>query len=76
MPTFNGLVLSLISPDTRFERCDEDSNSNYINEIKIGDKRYELSTGINAIIGENDAGKSYIWEKLNKEEKNIKNRWY
>lgn len=68
LPTFKGLVLSLTSPDTRFERNDEGNNSNYINEIKLGDKSYELSTGINAIIGENGAGKSYILGKLNGEE--------
>lgn len=33
LPTFKGLVLSLTSPDTRFERNDEGNNSNYINEI-------------------------------------------
>ena len=68
LPTFKGLVLSLTSPDTRFEKNDEGNNSNYINEIKLGDKSYELSTGINAIIGENGAGKSYILGKLNGEE--------
>ncbi len=68
LPTFKGLVLSLTSPETRFERSDEGNNLNYINEIKLGDKSYELSTGINAIIGENGAGKSYILGKLNGEE--------
>lgn len=68
LPTFKGLVLSLTSPETRFERKDEGNKSNYINEIKIGDKSYQLSTGINAIIGENGAGKSYILGKLNGEE--------
>ena len=68
LPTFKGLVLSLTSPETRFERRDEGNSSNYLNEIKLGDKSYELSTGINAIIGENGAGKSYILGKLNEEE--------
>lgn len=68
LPTFKGLVLSLTSPDTRFERKDEGNNSNYINEIKLGDISYELSTGINAIIGENGAGKSFILGKINGEE--------
>lgn len=68
LPTFKGLVLSLTSPETRFERKDEGNSSNYINEIKLGDKNYELSTGINAIIGENGAGKSYVLGKLNEEE--------
>lgn len=64
LPTFKGLALSVTSPETRFERKDEGSLSNYINEIKIGDKTLELSTGINAIIGENGAGKSYVLEKI------------
>lgn len=68
LPTFKGLVLSLTSPETRFERTDEGNSSNYINEIKLEDKSYELSTGINAIIGENGAGKSYVLGKLNAEE--------
>ena len=68
LPTFKGLVLSLTSPETRFERKDEGSSSNYINEIKLGDKTFELSTGINAIIGENGAGKSYVLGKINEED--------
>lgn len=68
LPTFKGLVLGLTSPETRFERKDEGNSSNYINEIKIGDKTYELSTGINAIIGENGAGKSFVLGKINAEE--------
>ena len=68
LPTFKGLVLSLTSPNTRFERSDEGNSSNYLNEIKIGDKRFELSTGLNAIIGENGSGKSYILGRLNGEE--------
>ena len=67
LPTFKGLVLSLTSPNTRFERSDEGNSSNYLNEIKIGDKRFELSTGLNAIIGENGSGKSYILGRLNGE---------
>ena len=69
LPTFKGLVLSLTSPETRFERKDEGNSSNYINEIKIGDKTYGLSTGINAIIGENGAGKSFVLGKINEEDK-------
>lgn len=68
LPTFKGLVLSLTSPETRFERKEENNSLSYINEIKFGDKNYELSTGINAIIGENGAGKSYILGKINEEE--------
>lgn len=74
LPTFNGLVLGLTSPETRFERKDEGNSFNYINEIKIGDKTYDLSTGINAIIGENGAGKSFILGKINSEEDRIYNK--
>lgn len=68
LPTFKGLALSLTSPETRFERSNEGASSNYLNEIKLDNKDYKLSTGINAIIGENGSGKSYILGKLNNEE--------
>ena len=67
LPTFKGLLLALSSPETRFERKDEGTSSNYINQIKLGENNIELSTGINAIIGENGSGKSYILGKINGE---------
>ena len=71
LPTFKGLVLALSSPATRFERKDEGNASNYINQIKLGEDSFELSTGINAIIGENGSGKSYILGKINGENEKI-----
>lgn len=71
LPTFKGLVLALSSPETRFERKDEGNASNYINQIKLGEDSFELSTGINAIIGENGSGKSYILGKINGENEKI-----
>lgn len=68
MPTFKGLLLAFSSPETRFERKDEGNNANYINEIIIGEQNIKLSTGINAIIGENGSGKSYILGKINNED--------
>lgn len=71
LPTFKGLVLALSSPETRFERKDEGTGLNYINQIKLGENKFELSTGINAIIGENGSGKSYILGKINGENEKI-----
>lgn len=65
LPTFKGLVLALTSPDTRFDRKDEGSVSNYLESIKIDNTDYKLSTGINAIIGENGSGKTFLLNKLN-----------
>lgn len=65
LPTFKGLVFALTSPDTRFDRKDEGNISNYIDTIKIDNTEYKLSTGINAIIGENGAGKSFLLKRLN-----------
>lgn len=65
LPTFKGLVLALTSPDTRFDRKDEGSIQNYIDSVKIDNVDYKLSTGINAIIGENGSGKTFLLNKLN-----------
>ena len=65
LPTFKGLVLALTSPDTRFDRKDEGSIQSYIESIKVDNIDYKLSTGINAIIGENGSGKTFLLNKLN-----------
>lgn len=67
LPTFKGLLLALTSPETRFDRKDEGKKSNYLDSIKIDNIDYKLSTGINAIIGENGSGKSFLLSKLNNE---------
>lgn len=64
LPTFKGLVMALSSPDTRFDRKNEGISNDYIESIKINGEKYELSTGINAIIGENGSGKTFILNKL------------
>ena len=76
LPTFDGLVFSFTSMDTRFNRL-KNSNANYIEKIKIKDKEYYLSNGINAIIGDNGSGKTMLLDiltdsKLKNEYKAIK----
>lgn len=63
LPTFKGLVFSITSPETRFNRC-KNSNNNYIKEIIINNEIIELSNGINAIIGDNGSGKSLMMDIL------------
>lgn len=71
LPTFKGLVLALTSPETRFDRKDEGHSSKYLDSIKIDGNDYKLSTGINAIIGENGSGKSFLLSILNNEKDSI-----
>lgn len=65
LPTFKGLLMALSSPDTRFNRLDEQDDKCIINRIKIGGNEIKFSSGINAIIGENGSGKSSILKMLN-----------
>lgn len=58
-PTFSGLVMALTSPETRFGRTNQ-VNYSYLKSIMLNDKKIELSSGINTIIGENGSGKSSI----------------
>lgn len=76
LPTFKGLVFSFTSMDTRFNRL-KNTNVNYIDKIKIKDREYPLSNGINAIIGDNGSGKTMLMDiltgsKLKNEYKAIK----
>lgn len=68
LPTFKGLVFALTSPTTRMERKDSLERTDYLNAIKIGGRDFPLSPGINAIIGENGAGKSFLLGMLNGED--------
>ena len=61
LPTFKGLLLALTSVDTRFNPY-ENKGDEYLKSIKINDSEIELDSGINAIIGENGAGKSALFE--------------
>lgn len=63
LPTFKGLVFSITSPETRFNRYDN-KNNNFIKEISINNEKIELSNGINAIIGDNGSGKSLFMDIL------------
>ena len=71
LPTFKGLHISLTSIETRRERLLK--NNNFIEKILYKDPMnqdvsIELSKGLNAIIGDNGSGKSYLFSKLiNKE---------
>lgn len=66
LPNFKGLLFAITSPETRFDRKDN-SIDNYISTINLGEKKIELSTGINAIIGDNASGKSLLLNKIGKE---------
>lgn len=65
LPTFKGLLMALTSPETRFNRIDERKDIKKIDSISINGDEIEFSSGINAIIGENGAGKSTILTMLN-----------
>lgn len=64
-PTFMGLVLSFTSPRTRFKRSTNTYNS--MQSFNLDGKKYYLSNGFNAIIGENGSGKSTLLIGLSKE---------
>ena len=68
LPTFKGLVFSITSPETRFNRY-INNNKNYIEKIKINDEEIQLSNGINAIIGDNGSGKSLLMDILSNKNK-------
>lgn len=61
LPTFKGLLLSLTSPETRFN-VNINHDDRVIKDIEINGKKIILDSGINAIIGENGAGKSSLFK--------------
>lgn len=63
LPTFDGLVFSFTSMETRFNRINNTNNS-YIKKIKIKNEEYPLSNGVNAIIGDNGSGKTMLLDIL------------
>lgn len=65
LPTFKGLLMAISSPETRFNRR-ENLKEPQIKSIQINGNTIALTQGINAIIGENGAGKSTILELINK----------
>ena len=63
------MVFALTSIETRFNRINN-NNKNYIKYIKCNDEKYELSNGLNAIIGDNGAGKTFLLDLIS--ENNLK----
>ena len=64
LPTFKGLLLALTSPSTRFQQPARAKKPTFIDHMVINGKKVELCSGINAIIGENGAGKSSLLSVL------------
>lgn len=73
LPTFKGLLMALSSPDTRFNRSDEQDDKCIINSINISENEIKFSSGINAIIGENGSGKSSILKILKRDKEKYLN---
>lgn len=63
LPTFKGLLMSLSSPNTRFSRSTSVSHS-YLDYFEFDGNKFEMSPGINVIVGENGAGKSSLMKIL------------
>ncbi len=63
LPTFKGLLMAISSFGSRANR-NSNSNTHYIEKVKLGDLEIPLANGINAIIGDNGAGKSLLLNLL------------
>lgn len=74
LPTFKGLLLALTSPETRINQP-KNKNIEWIEKFILGKKEIELVNGINAIIGENGAGKSTVLEFLFDQERSQKKQY-
>lgn len=68
LPNFDGLVFAFTNMENRFNRV-VNKNTNIIESIKFDSNEVVLSNGINAIIGDNGSGKTFLLEFLNNEEK-------
>ncbi len=64
LPTFQGLLMAVTSPETRFNRT-ENTNTNMIESIRVKEHEIPLVNGINAIIGENGSGKTTLLKVIN-----------
>lgn len=65
LPSFQGLLLAFTSPGTRFQVPTPEPKPGFIKAFSYGEENeIELSPGLNAIIGENGAGKSSLIELL------------
>lgn len=67
LPTFKGLLLALTSPSTRFQQPARVVKPTFIDHMCINGTKVDLCSGINAIIGENGAGKSSLLSVLTEE---------
>lgn len=68
LPNFDGLVFAFTNMENRFNRV-VNKNTNIIESIKFDSNELVLSNGINAIIGDNGSGKTFLLEFLSNEEK-------
>lgn len=68
LPTFKGLLMALTSPETRFQQPAREMKVSYLDHIDINGVNVDLCPGINAIIGENGAGKSSLLSMLTDEQ--------
>lgn len=59
LPNYNGLLMCVTSPKTRF-MPKIDFSSSYLHSISINGDNIKLSPGINTIIGENGSGKTFL----------------
>lgn len=59
LPTFKGLLMAMTSFKTRANR-NKNINNHFIKSINCNNKEYKLENGINVIIGDNGAGKSFL----------------
>ena len=68
LPNFDGLIFAFTNMENRFNRV-KNKNTNIIEAIKFDTNEIILSNGINAIIGDNGSGKTFLLEFLNNEDK-------
>lgn len=66
LPNFDGLIFAFTNIENRFNRV-KNRNRNIIESIKFDNDEILLSNGINAIIGDNGSGKTFLLEFLNNE---------
>lgn len=73
LPNFDGLVFAITNMENRFNRI-VNNEMKVIKSINVGKDEIILSNGINAIIGDNGSGKSFLLEYLNDED-NLKSHY-